>query len=72
MEKEGAVVCTCFNVTDKEIERAIKENNLKTVDDVTNFTKAGGGCGGCREQIQQILDAINGPSDIRNQPRRSP
>ncbi|MGB7569992.1 MAG: Fe-S cluster assembly protein NifU, partial [Chitinivibrionales bacterium] len=63
IEKEGAVVCTCFNVTDKEIERAIKGNNLKTVDDVTNFTKAGGGCGGCREQIQQILDAINGPSD---------
>lgn len=65
MEKEGAIVCTCFSVTDREIERAIKENNLKTVDDVTNFTKAGGGCGGCREQIQQILDAINGPSDIQ-------
>ena len=59
-KKEGAVVCTCFNVTDKEIERAIKENNLTTVEDVTNFTKAGGGCGGCREQIQQMLDAING------------
>jgi NifU-like protein len=63
-EKEGSVVCTCFNVTDKEIERAIKENALKTVDDVTNFTKAGGGCGGCREQIQQILDATNGPAII--------
>ena len=63
-EKEGSVVCTCFNVTDKEIERAIKENALKMVDDVTNFTKAGGGCGGCREQIQQILDTINGPADL--------
>jgi NifU-like protein len=58
--KEGAVVCTCFNVTDKEIERAIKENRLTTVDDVTNFTKAGGGCGGCKEQIQEMLDRING------------
>jgi NifU-like protein len=65
--KEGSVVCTCFNVTDKEIERAIKENNLKTVDDVTNFTKAGGGCGGCREQLQQMLDTINGATD-RAQP----
>jgi NifU-like protein len=63
-EKEGVIVCTCFNVTDREIERAIRENSLKTVDDVTNFTKAGGGCGGCREQIQQILDAINGPINI--------
>jgi Fe-S cluster assembly protein NifU len=63
-EKEGSIVCTCFNVTDREIERAIRENNLKTVDDVTNFTKAGGGCGGCREQIQQILDTINGPANM--------
>jgi NifU-like protein len=61
-KKEGAVVCTCFNVTDREIERAIKENHLTTVDDVTNFTKAGGGCGGCKEQIQEMLDAINGAS----------
>jgi NifU-like protein len=61
--KEGSVVCTCFNVTDKEIERAIRENNLKTVDDVTNFTKAGGGCGGCREQLQRMLDSINGTAD---------
>jgi NifU-like protein len=59
-EKEGVVVCTCFNVTDKEIERAIRENNLKTVEDVTNFTKAGGGCGGCTEQLREILDTING------------
>jgi NifU-like protein len=59
-KKEGAIVCTCFNVTDKEIEHAIKENGLKTVDDVTNFTKAGGGCGGCKEQIQELLDKIIG------------
>jgi NifU-like protein len=69
-EKEGKVVCTCFNVTDKEIERAIKENNLKTVDDVTNFTKAGGGCGGCKEQIQEILDAVNGASAESEQPKQ--
>jgi NifU-like protein len=58
--KDGKVVCTCFNVTDKEIEREIIENKLKTIEDVTNFTKAGGGCGGCHEQIQEILDKING------------
>ncbi len=61
-KKEGKIICTCFNVTDKEIERAIKENHLTTVDEVTNFTKAGGGCGGCHEQIQEMLDAINGAS----------
>jgi NifU-like protein len=59
-KKDGTVVCTCFGVTDKEIERAIKENNLSTVEDVTNFTKAGGGCGGCVGEIQKILDSVQG------------
>ncbi|MBD3314668.1 MAG: Fe-S cluster assembly protein NifU, partial [Chitinivibrionales bacterium] len=54
--REGTVVCSCFGVTDREIERAIRENSLKTVEEVTNFTKAGGGCGGCIGTIQEILD----------------
>jgi NifU-like protein len=66
-EKEGKVVCTCFNVTDREIEKAIKENKLKTIEDVTNFTKAGGGCGGCHEQIQEMLDKINGGAGVKPQ-----
>ena len=45
-EKEGEIVCECFGVTDREIERAILENNLTTLEEVTNYTKAGGGCGG--------------------------
>jgi NifU-like protein len=66
-EKDGKVVCTCFNVTDLEIEKAIKENKLKTIEDVTNFTKAGGGCGGCHEQIQEMLDKINGAAGVKPQ-----
>jgi NifU-like protein len=61
--KMGHVVCTCFNVTDREIEKAVRDNNLKTIEQVTFYTKAGGGCGGCHEQIQAILDSINGPSE---------
>jgi NifU-like protein len=59
---EGKIICSCFNVTDVEIEKAIRDNNLATVEDVTHFTKAGGGCGGCQPQIQEILDRINGAS----------
>lgn len=61
-EKDGAVICTCFSVTDKEIEKTVRENNLTTMEQVTFYTKAGGGCGGCVDQIQAILDRINGPS----------
>lgn len=52
---EERLVCKCFSVTDKKIIRAIKENNLKTVEEVTNYTKAGGGCGKCRPEIEKLL-----------------
>ncbi|UCG56632.1 MAG: Fe-S cluster assembly protein NifU [Phycisphaerales bacterium] len=59
-ELEGNVVCTCFGVTDKEIERVIEENDLTTVEQVTNYCKAGGGCGGCQGEIEKIIDKIQG------------
>jgi NifU-like protein len=57
---EGEIVCECFGVTDKEIERVVKEDKLETVEDVTDYIKAGGGCGNCHEKIQDIIDAVLG------------
>ncbi len=57
---EGNVVCTCFGVTDKEIERVIRDNNLTTVEQVTNYCKAGGGCGGCTGEIEKIIAKVQG------------
>jgi len=59
-ELEGAVVCTCFGVTETEIERVIRENDLTTVEDVTNYCKAGGGCGGCHGEIEKIIEKVQG------------
>ncbi len=53
---EGVVICKCFGVTDTQIRAAIRENGLKTVEEVSNYTKAGGGCGDCAEAIRAILD----------------
>lgn len=53
------IVCHCFDVTREDIEKAIKEKGLKTVDEVAEETQAGSGCGGCQEVIQEILDEIN-------------
>jgi NifU-like protein len=50
------MICTCFQVTDKVIIDAIKANGLKTVEDVTNYTKAGGACGRCKDAIQKVID----------------
>jgi NifU-like protein len=57
---EGKVVCTCFGVTEKEIERVIRENDLTTVEQVTNYCKAGGGCGGCHGQIEELIRKVQG------------
>jgi len=56
--KDGNVVCVCFNITDLEIKKAVDENNLKTVEDVTNFTKAGGACGHCHEKIKNVIHNV--------------
>lgn len=54
------IICHCFEVSREEIENAIREKGLKTVEEVGKVTNAGTGCGGCQEQIQEILDEING------------
>ncbi len=56
MEKPGEMVCECFDVTDLEIIEAVKTNDLKTTDDVTNYLKAGGGCGQCLEKIEELVE----------------
>ena len=50
------IVCTCFNVTENQIWEAIKVNGLKTVEEVTNYTKAGGACGRCKGVIKDIIE----------------
>jgi NifU-like protein len=68
---QGEVICECFGVTDIEIRRAIKENNLRTLEEVTNFTKAGGGCGRCHEQIQGLInEAVQAASKEEPTPER--
>jgi len=57
---DGEIVCECFGVTDLEIERAVRENSLKSIEDVTNYVKAGGGCEGCHDKIQKIIDMTLG------------
>ena len=52
---QGEVVCECFGVTDLEIKRAVAESNLTSVEEVTNFTKAGGGCGKCHDRIMELI-----------------
>jgi NifU-like protein len=56
--QQGNIVCKCFGVTDEEIKRVVRENRLKTVEDVTHYTKAGGGCGGCKPLIEELIAQV--------------
>jgi NifU-like protein len=72
-EVEGEVVCECFGVTDVQIRRAVTENHLKSIEDVTDYVKAGGGCGNCHDRIQEIINEVLGTGDlvqIRPKPKR--
>lgn len=69
-EVEGEIVCECFGVTDQDIFRAVRENNLTTIEDVTNYVKAGGGCGNCHEQIQEIINSTLGMEQPVKKPKK--
>ncbi len=57
-ETEGEIVCECFGVTDKQIEREVREHLLTSVEEVTDYVKAGGGCGNCLDKVQEVIDRV--------------
>lgn len=58
VKEDFEIVCKCFGVTDREIIKAIRENDLRTVEQVTYYTKAGGGCGQCHPKIESIIEKV--------------
>ena len=53
---KSKVICSCFNITEDMIKDAVIQNKLTTVEEVTNYTKAGGACGQCKEALKSVLD----------------
>ncbi len=56
--EEGALICKCFAIDAVMIEDVVTANNLNTVEEVTFYTKAGGGCAACHEGIEEILAKV--------------
>lgn len=53
---EEAIICTCFGIGERAIERVIEGKLASTVEEVADECSAGSGCGSCRMLIQEILD----------------
>jgi len=56
--EEGKLICRCFAVDEGKIYRAVEKHSLTSIDDVINYTKAGGACTGCHEKIERVIDAV--------------
>ena len=54
-DDEGSLICSCYGTTEPKVRRVVIENDLTTVEQVTNYIKAGGGCGSCLAGIEDIL-----------------
>ena len=50
------------------IKEAIEVNGLTTVEDITNYTKAGGACGRCKKDIQALIDKYAKKSEPKLSP----
>ncbi|MBD2255763.1 Fe-S cluster assembly protein NifU [Nostoc parmelioides] len=57
-DDEGALVCTCFGVSENKVRRIVVENDLTSAEQVTNYIKAGGGCGSCLAKIDDIIKDV--------------
>ncbi|MDZ8120391.1 Fe-S cluster assembly protein NifU [Pontiella agarivorans] len=66
---DGEVICHCFGATDKEIEKITREQKLATAEDVTHACKAGGGCGQCIPEIEEIINRVIGEEQAEEEPK---
>ncbi|MGR9045049.1 MAG: molybdopterin-dependent oxidoreductase [Gammaproteobacteria bacterium] len=51
----GRIVCSCFNVGEKSILKAIKEHKLQSVEQIGQALSAGTGCGSCLPELKGLL-----------------
>jgi NifU-like protein len=65
-DEEGVLICSCFGITDAKIKKAVAQNNLFSAEQVTNYVKAGGGCGSCLTKIDDIIREVKQEAANKN------
>ena len=64
MTENDPVICTCNEIRQSEIENAIREKKLTTIEEVGDETTAGTVCGACVDEIYMMLEKINGKVEL--------
>jgi assimilatory nitrate reductase catalytic subunit len=55
VEDVGKIICACFNVGEKTICKAIREQGASSVVTVGEVCQAGTNCGSCRPEIKELI-----------------
>lgn len=58
--EEGELICKCFAIDSHLIETVVRKNGLSSIEEVTNYTKAGGACATCHEKIENVIEKVLG------------
>ncbi|MCS4486133.1 nitrite reductase large subunit NirB [Staphylococcus americanisciuri] len=65
---DDETICGCNGISKGVIVKAIKEQGLTSVADVTRVTKAGNSCGKCKGQIGELLEYALGDDFVESAP----
>jgi assimilatory nitrate reductase catalytic subunit len=55
----GTIICSCFQVGDKQIKAAI-ETGIKNTDELGEQLKCGTNCGSCIPELKSLIDQFSG------------
>jgi nitrite reductase (NADH) large subunit len=69
---DDAIVCGCNGVTKGTIVCAIREQSLATKKEVAHATNASRSCGGCGEQVVQLIQLVNAKAGAPLVPPKKP
>lgn len=53
---EKVLICTCFGVSEEEVEKVIEKYQAVSVKEISDVCNAGTGCGSCQFLIQEMID----------------
>jgi NifU-like protein len=56
---QGRLVCKCFSLSEPYLRRKIGELQLRSISEIANALKAGGGCGACQHAPGGLQDLLN-------------